>query len=71
MGLYSRALLEPLPSFCPNSPAAHISDFCREWCGLCVITGSTVQGTEVLPPWKGEWEGPYFPALTSLCRKSN
>lgn len=62
--------MEPLLSSCPNPETAHISVLQRMvW--LPWATGRAVRGTEVLPPWKGEREGPSFPALTSLCGKRN
>lgn len=35
------------------------------------VTSREVRGSEVLLPWKGEWEGPCFPVLTSLCLKKH
>lgn len=68
-GLYSGLFIQPLLSWSrslylptPLPPPEN-----------CVtqVTSREVRGSEVLLPWKGEWEGPCFPVLTSLCLKKH
>ncbi|XP_014644587.1 PREDICTED: acyl-CoA-binding domain-containing protein 4 isoform X4 [Ceratotherium simum simum] len=39
--------------------------------GVAQVASREVKGSEVLLPWKGEREGPSFPAVNSLCLKRN
>ncbi|XP_047613840.1 acyl-CoA-binding domain-containing protein 4 isoform X5 [Phacochoerus africanus] len=56
---------QPLP-LSPCLPA-HTCACSREGCDSGCRRQS--QGSEAPPPWKGGWERPSFPALTSLCLK--